>query len=119
MTRMSVVYVAGPYRAETPWQILRNIRTAQEAALEIWKHGAVALCPHANTALFDGEAPDAVWLAGGHELLRRCDAVFMSRGWSASQGAIVEKELAVELGLPVLFNFKEVADWLALVKETV
>lgn len=115
---MKVIYVAGPYRAPTPWQTLLNIRVAQEAALEIWKRGAVALCPHANTALFDGEAPDAVWLEGDHELLRRCDAVFMSRGWSTSAGARTEKELANSLKMMVLFSFQELEKWLELMKET-
>lgn len=98
--RLPVIYVAGQYRAPTPWQILANIRRAQEVALAIWRLGAVAICPHANTAMFDGEAPDEVWLRGDLELLRRCDAVVVVQGWERSTGATAERALAVDLGIP-------------------
>jgi hypothetical protein len=99
--RLPVIYIAGPYRAATPWGILRNIRAAQEVALQVWKLGAVALCPHANTALFDGEAPDDLWLDGDLELLRRSDAIVMVHGWHRSTGACAERIYAIEtLKLP-------------------
>jgi len=101
MTILPVVYIAGKYRAPTPWLVLGNVRAAQEAALQVWKLGAVALCPHSNTGLFDGECDDQVWLAGDLELLRRCDAVFMVVDWRESSGACNEHRVAVELGLPV------------------
>ena len=98
---LPVIYIAGPYRAETPWRVLANVRAAQEAALRVWKLGGVALCPHSNTGLFDGECPDDVWLLGDLELLRRCDAVLMIGGWQKSQGACAERQLAEDLGLPI------------------
>lgn len=100
MHRLPVVYIAGPYRAPTPWQIQENIRRAQSVALTVWKLGAVAICPHANTALFDGEADDSMWLEGDLELLRRSDAVCLVPGWDNSQGASAEYRLALELGMP-------------------
>lgn len=98
---LPVIYVCGPYRAATPWKILENIRAAQQVALDLWKLGAVGLCPHANTALFDGEAPDKVWLEGDLELLRRCDAVVVFHGWRLSQGALAEVQHAQAAGIPV------------------
>jgi hypothetical protein len=102
--RLPVIYIAGPYRAPTPWQILQNIRAAQTVALRIWKLGAVALCPHANTALFDHEAIDAIWLDGDLELIRRCDAVLMTANWRVSQGATAEHDFAEQLGMPIFFT---------------
>ena len=99
-----VVYVAGPYRAATPRRVLANIWRAQEAALAIWCMGGVAICPHSNCFLFDGEAPDDVWLKGDLELLRRSDALLLSEGWEASGGAQAEKTLAEALGLPVFYH---------------
>jgi hypothetical protein len=99
--RLPVVYIAGAYRAPTPRRILANIWRAQDAALEVWQAGAVALCPHGNTALFDGEADDEVWLQGDFELLRRCDALYLVAGWERSAGAQGEYSLAAELGLPI------------------
>lgn len=109
---MTVVYIAGSYRAATPWRILANIRKAQDLALDVWKLGAVGLCPHSNTALFDGEAPDAVWLDGDHELLRRSDAVLLVEGWQSSSGAQAEVRLARELTKPVFETLAELRDWL-------
>jgi hypothetical protein len=100
-----VIYIAGPYRAETPRRVLANIWKAQEAALLVWKSGGVAICPHSNSYLFDGEAPNDVWLAGDLELLRRSDAVLMVGAWQASQGACAEHQLAVDLGLPIFYDF--------------
>ena len=40
---MKVVYVAGPYRADTEYEVLLNIQAAERLALQIWKAGA-ALC---------------------------------------------------------------------------
>lgn len=102
-----VIYIAGPYRAKTPFQILGNIRRAQEVALDVWRLGAVALCPHANTTLFDGEADDAIWLLGDQELLRRSDAILMVEGWMYSAGARDERQLAFDLGLPIFDTWRE------------
>jgi hypothetical protein len=99
--RLPVIYVAGPYRAATPWRIQQNIRAAQEVALAIWKLGAVALCPHANTALFDGEAPDEIWLQGDLELLRRCDALLAMPSVLASKGAMAECKFAKLHNIPI------------------
>jgi len=106
---LPVIYIAGPYRAPTPWQVLANVRAAQEVALAVWKMGAVALCPHSNTGLFDGECPDEVWLQGDLELLRRSDAILMMGKWQYSQGASAEYRAAQQLGLPI-FNEPAVTD---------
>jgi len=111
MTVLPVVYIAGKYRAPTPWQVLGNVRAAQEAALTVWKLGAVALCPHSNTGLFDNECPDDVWLAGDIELLRRSDAVLMIGDWRESSGASAEYKLAVEIGLPVFEHVRRLKTW--------
>jgi hypothetical protein len=111
MVILPVVYIAGRYRAPTPWQVLGNVRLAQEAALAVWKLGAVALCPHSNTGLFDGEMDDQVWLTGDLELLRRCDAVYLIAGWRESSGAQNEYRVAVELGLPIFEVLPRLQRW--------
>ena len=85
-----VIYVAGPYRAATPYQIELNIAKAKAVALEVWKRGHYALCPHTNTANFDGELADEVFIEGTLELLRRCDAMVLLEGWEKSTGTIGE-----------------------------
>lgn len=110
---MKVVFIAGPYRADTEWGVVENIRRAEAVALKIWKLGAVAICPHKNTALFGGSLPDEVWLKGDLELLRRSDAVCCLPGWEDSEGARGEVSMARELGLPVFLSTQEVQAWLA------
>ena len=110
-----VVYVAGPFRGDSHWKIAENIRRAERAALELWKIGAAALCPHANTSNFQDELPDHVWLDGDFELLRRCDAVLMIKGWRQSVGACAEYSFAEQEGVLVLNDLDDaiefVGDW--------
>lgn len=104
---MKVIYVAGPYRAETPFKILQNIRRAEQIALQVWQAGHVALTPHMNTRLFDGECPDETWLTGGLELLRRCDAIILVPGWETSDGTFLEIEEAKKLNIPIYMTIED------------
>jgi hypothetical protein len=109
---MKVVYVAGPFRASTAWGIEQNVRAAEVVALEVWRAGAVALCPHANSRHYHGAAADELFIEGTLELLRRCDAVLLIKGWKESEGSRGEKREADRLGLPVFFDVREVEAWL-------
>lgn len=115
---MKVIYVAGPFRASNAWEIELNVRRAEETALEVWRMGAAAICPHTNTRFFQGAAADSVWLEGDLEILRRCDAVLMVRGWRRSRGAAAERSLALDLGIPVFEGTNELSDWLEIMEET-
>lgn len=110
---MKVVYIAGPYRAPSEFEVVQNIRRAEAIAIEVWRAGAACICPHKNTALFGGAADDSVWLTGDLEIVRRCDAVVCVSGWQHSIGASGEVKLAKELGLPVFQTFEEFKNWLA------
>ena len=98
---MKLVYIAGPYRAEHESEVVKNIRLAEELAIQVWRFGAVAICPHKNTALFGGLCPDETWLKGDLEIIRRCDALLMTPNWRRSEGARIERETAEALGLPI------------------
>jgi hypothetical protein len=109
---MKVVYVAGPYRAPTPWGIEQNIRRAEALSLEVWKLGAAAICPHANTRYFQHEAPDDIWLKGDLAILEKCDAVLLTPDWRKSEGATVEAHHARNLGIPVFIDLEELVEFL-------
>lgn len=109
---MRVVYLAGPFRALTPWGVEQNVRRAETIALSVWRLGAACLCPHTNTRFFDGSADDAVWLAGDLEMLSRCDAVLLTIDWRNSKGATAEREFALARGLPVFEQISDLAEWL-------
>jgi hypothetical protein len=109
---MKVIYIAGPFRGRSHWDIAQNIRRAEALALEVWRLGAAAICPHANTAHFQDAAPDEVWLKGDLEILRRCDAMILTEDWYRSQGARAEKEFAQGHRMPTFDNLVQLKDWL-------
>jgi hypothetical protein len=100
---MKRAYVAGPYRGPTWNDVERNIHEAREIAVALWQMGFSALCPHLNTAHFDGLAPDEVWLEGDLEWLRVSDLVVMHPRWRQSDGATRERQEANSLLIPVYY----------------
>jgi len=109
---MKLVYVAGPFRGDSAWAIECNIRRAETLALEVWRLGAAALCPHTNTRFFQNAAPDEVWLAGDLVMLERCDAVILTDCWERSSGARAEVEHAQKRGIPVFVHLLDLREWL-------
>ena len=111
MSKMKVIYTAGPYRADTVYGITCNIERARELSAYVWELGHVALSPHLNTALFDGLVSDQAFLDGTLELMRRADAVVLIPGWQRSEGTKAEIKEAEKLGIPVLYNAMELSNW--------
>jgi len=115
---VKVIYVAGPFRGANHWEIAQNIRRAEALALEVWRLGAAAICPHSNTAHYQDAAPDDLWMAGDLEILRRCDAVIMTPDWNRSSGATLEHEEATKLHIPVFYSVESLAQWLRMKQES-
>jgi len=110
---MPVVYVAGPFRGTNAWEIERNIRRAEALAFEVWMLGGVAcICPHTNTRFFDGTAPNATWLDGDIEMMRRCDAVIFTPDWERSAGARAERVFCDEHGIRCFDAVDDLRAWL-------
>jgi len=106
---MKQVYVAGPFRDRNSgpdgrynfYQQERYIRSAEAVAWQLWKQGFSVICPHLNTAPFQGSLPDDVWLQGDLEQVRRSDFVVLAPGWEASSGTRNEMEFAFRHGIRV------------------
>ena len=109
--RELVVYCAGPFRSPHAWGITANIFTAAQWSLEVWRAGFVALCPHLNTAPFQGSLPDEVWLDGDLELVKRSDAVLLLPRWEESAGARSEKAFAEDQGIPCFTVIADLEAW--------
>jgi nucleoside 2-deoxyribosyltransferase len=109
---MKAVYVAGPFRGDSAWEIECNIRRAESLALSVWRAGAACLCPHSNTRFFHRAAPDKIWLDGDLELLLRCDAVILTEDWTKSSGTLDEVIFAICHSIPVFENFASLKLWL-------
>lgn len=116
---MKLIYVAGPFRSvgyngqQNCWGIQVNVMHAMALALEVWRRGHAALCPHANTMFYQNAAADEVWLEGDLEMLRRCDAILLTDNWERSSGARAEAEFAKSIGLPVLYDTNDLDAFLA------
>lgn len=115
---MKLVYVAGPFRStnangkSNAWGVQSNVMRAMAVALEVWKSGHTALCPHANTMFFqdaDG-VDDEIWLKGDLLMLEKCDAMVLTTDWERSSGARAEAAFARSKGIPVYFSVQEFLD---------
>jgi hypothetical protein len=97
---MKVIYIAGPFRDQTPWRVELNVRRAEVCALKIVELGFAPLIPHTMYRYYTGAAPDQYWLDATRELLTRCDAVWFLDNWANSQGSVGEYQTATRLGIP-------------------
>ena len=105
---MKIAYISGPYRAETTHQVVENIRYAEKIAIKYWKKGYAVICPHKNTALFDGVMPDHVWLDGDLEIIKRLrsdtDVLVLIKGWKKCEGAHMERHLAIKCKIQLIYD---------------
>jgi hypothetical protein len=108
---MKFVYVAGPFRAKTQWEIHQNVIVAEKYGLEIAKLGAFPIIPHKNTESYHSELPDFWFLNGYLELLVKCDAMFLLPNWENSKGTLNEINLFNNKGLPIFTELSKLKDW--------
>ena len=107
--RMKAVYVAGPFRAKSRWEVFKNKYQALSAGLVVWKLGGVPLIPHCLGYDIEWEIPDEMALAGVMELMRRCDAVYVI---GRSKGVDAEVDEADRLKIPVFNDFVQLGMFL-------
>jgi hypothetical protein len=113
MQKMKLVFIAGPYRSDTRFGTEKNVRNAEEVAIEVAKSGACPVCPHSNTRpYFEDIQNDEFWLQATREILRRCDAVIFVSGWKQSEGSLAEYEEAKRIGLPTFLHIRELKEWM-------
>ena len=103
---MYVIFVSGPYRSNSEITKVTNIQNAEGEALKLWRQGFAVICPHKNSENFDGlnETSDDMFRQGYLEILSRCDAIYMLKGWEKSVGATAELDKAVELKLRIIYE---------------
>jgi len=83
---MEILYIAAPYRAKTICSLQQNISDARLMAMYYWNKGYAVLCPHLNSANFDGLIADEQFLAGTKLMLSKCDIIAMHPNWEQSEG---------------------------------
>ena len=52
----------------------------------------------------DGINTDTTFLDGDLEILKRCDVIYMLKGWYRSQGSTAELELAKKLKKEIIYE---------------
>ena len=118
MSSPLMILVAGPYRSGTgddPALIAANHRAIQEACLELFRAGhlavngedlALPLAELAGSTRVGDAAFDEVFHPMGRRIVARCDGVLRLPGASAGSDEMVE--LARARGLPVWHDLAEV-----------
>ena len=87
---MKLLYIAAPYRAKTICSLQQNIYDARLMSMYYWHKGYAVICPHLNSANFDGLMPDKSFLQGTMLMLSKCDVIAMHPNWELSPGCITE-----------------------------
>jgi len=88
-----LIYIAGPYSADTDKGIAANISAACAIAQRLALLGKHAICPHLNTGGFHTlPIPYEYWMELDANILDRCDALLLMSNWLTSYGT--KRELA-------------------------
>lgn len=103
-----VIYVAGKYNDKNHFERRENVNYAARYAKELWKKGWAVICPHKNTNNFEYLNIDVDWVKRDLEIVRRCDAIFMTPTWKDSSGSKKELYVAQENDLDVYFDLNNV-----------
>lgn len=85
------------------WYVKKNIQLAEGVAIELWQLGYAVICPHANSAFFEGPIDDAIIVAGDCELVRRSDGLVVCPNWATSSGTRMEWQAAYDTGMPIFY----------------
>jgi len=101
---MQIVLISGPYRARTIFGRLLNVYKARKVAVYFWRKGHSVICPHSNSAFFDGKCSDESFLNGYLELVKCSDIIVMMKNWKSSEGAKKEYEYARNLNKEIIFD---------------
>jgi len=99
---MKIVYLAGPYRADTAAEVERNIQNARRYHMALTEAGIFSFCPHVHMAHYDGLQEEQWFLDGTMEMMRRCDALVVMPGHAGSDGTRLEINEAKRIGIDIL-----------------
>lgn len=97
------IYIAGPY---SKGDVVLNVCEAVQVGDALLSLGHTPFIPH-MTYTWHMVIPHDIdyWYEYDMEWLKKCDAVYRIKG--ASVGADLEVQKALELGLPVFYNFSD------------
>lgn len=99
-----LVYVAGAYSGD----VVANIAKAEQASIELIRHGWHVITPHKNTSGYeryeDGTITKNTWLEMDMNILSRCDLMYVLDNWRISTGTQNEMRFAKEHGISIFME---------------
>jgi len=110
MERNKLTYVAGMLTAggikSRPKQIYYMFK-AIKAGIKLMKSGHDVYIPHLGILIdmvSKKKFPYSQWIELGHNVLQRCDTIFLMKDWEFSPGSISEFVLAKSLDLELMYE---------------
>jgi hypothetical protein len=104
---MPRIYVAGKFRAQTPYLIEVNIRRAEDLALQVARLGGIPVCPHTMYRFYQHSLPDQFWIEATLSLLTTCHAMVVNQPYihiADSTGTRGEISYCMEKPLPLFYD---------------
>lgn len=93
------VYISGKISGEDQGRMTQKFR---QAADQVKAYGYESVCP-----LDNGVSPSEPWnkhMAADFALLLECEAIYLLTDWDDSTGSRIEKNIAEEVGLDVMYQ---------------
>lgn len=98
---MKTVYISGKITGLTEEEFTKNFEAAEQF---LKSQGHQTMNPVTLCAELPKDSTWAEYMALCLRGLMNCSAIYMLRNWSDSKGARVERAVAFELGLPVIYQ---------------
>ena len=100
-----LIFISGPYSANTKLATEFNIGVARDAAIWLAEHKIFYFCPHLNSMFFEQwlDTPVSFYYVMDEEILSRCDALLLLPGWENSKGATSEFNFATRANKPLFY----------------
>ena len=96
------VYLSGPITAKHGFSVEENVAGAVKIYLALLELDIPAFCPHLSGAFPSAFEVDYTrWIEYDLVVIARCTDVLMLPRWETSRGALIEREHANGLGIPV------------------
>ena len=110
-----MIYISGAITAKTKKDWSLNLLAGRKAAIELCKLRIPYFSPHLSTWEFEQE-PDLnhiTWqdyMDIDYDIISRCSGMLMMYGWENSKGAVLERQFAIDHGIPVFYSIQQILD---------